>query len=66
MSHKSPTRLLLLVVCAMATGQVVWSQRVAAQQATAGSASGLEVVRLQPDFYMIAGAGGNIAVHIGY
>ena len=28
-------------------------------------ASGLEVLQLRPNFYMIAGAGGNIAVQVG-
>jgi len=38
--------------------------RVLAQQ-PAASGSDLEVVRIRPDFYMIAGVGGNIAVQIG-
>ncbi|MES1254252.1 MAG: MBL fold metallo-hydrolase, partial [Acidobacteriota bacterium] len=36
---------------------------VAAQKPA--SADALDVVQLQPDFYMIAGAGGNIAVQVG-
>ena len=38
--------------------------RALAQQ-PAPAEGGLEVVQIRPDFYMIAGAGGNIAVQIG-
>jgi glyoxylase-like metal-dependent hydrolase (beta-lactamase superfamily II) len=38
------------------------TQRVVAQQDTGG---GLDVVQLRPNFYVIAGAGGNIVVQIG-
>jgi cyclase len=43
----------------LVVGNPVYSQ--AAEQDT----SGLEVVKVRPNFYMIAGAGGNIAVQIG-
>ena len=35
------------------------------QQVSEEEAGGLEVIQLRPNFYMIAGAGGNIAVQIG-
>ena len=38
---------------------------VPAQQPRGDTAPALEVVTLGPDFYMIAGAGGNIGVNIG-
>jgi cyclase len=42
------------------------ANRVTAQQLAAAPATlGIEVVKLQPDFYMLAGAGGNIAMHVG-
>src|SRR3990172_10688969 len=33
--------------------------------AAGGGTGGLDVLQLRPDFYMIAGAGGNVAVQIG-
>src|SRR5207244_7345871 len=33
--------------------------------ARAGEASGLEVLQLRPNFYVIIGAGGNIAIQVG-
>jgi len=38
---------------------------VAAVVVTAGQAPDLEVLQLRPNFYMIAGAGSNIAVQVG-
>src|SRR5207244_437278 len=49
--------LLALVVA----GGPAW---LLAQQGASGN-SDLEVVQVQPDFYMIAGAGGNIALQLG-
>ena len=38
---------------------------LAAQASRAASADGLEVLELRPNFFMIAGAGGNIGVQVG-
>ena len=38
---------------------------LAAQTARAASADGLEVLEVRPNFFMIAGAGGNIGVQVG-
>jgi len=35
------------------------------QEPAAGSSSALEILRIRPNFYMIAGAGSNIAVQVG-
>jgi glyoxylase-like metal-dependent hydrolase (beta-lactamase superfamily II) len=54
------------VMCCLAGGILALSGQenlVMAQQAPAGAP--LEVVRVQPDFYMIAGAGANIGVQVG-
>lgn len=48
-----------LVVAALAVGAVHGAR---AQQA---GGPGLEVIKVRPNFYMIAGAGGNIGVHLG-
>jgi len=53
--------LLAAVVASQAAGPSV---RVAAQ-AAAPSNGALTVLEIKPDFYMIAGAGSNVAVHIG-
>ena len=45
-------RLLLLITCGMSS---LW----------AAEPDGLDVVKVRPNFYMIAGAGGNIGVQIG-
>jgi glyoxylase-like metal-dependent hydrolase (beta-lactamase superfamily II) len=39
--------------------------RESAAQTSPSRADGLDVVQVRPDFYMIAGAGGNIAVQVG-
>ena len=53
------------LVCALAVTTVAagwnWAPRAAAQQA----AGDLDVVQLRPNFYVIAGAGGNIVVQTG-
>ena len=41
------------------------SAALAAQVASAASADGLEVLEVRPNFFMIAGAGGNIGVQVG-
>jgi glyoxylase-like metal-dependent hydrolase (beta-lactamase superfamily II) len=51
----------LLVVAAMAVGAV----QVGTAQQDRAPGAGLEVITLRPDFYMIAGAGGNIGVSVG-
>jgi cyclase len=51
----------LLAAAALALGA---AEAVVAQQ-TPAAGSGLEVIRLRPSFYMIAGAGGNVGVHVG-
>lgn len=38
---------------------------LAAQASPAASADGLEVLEVRPDFFMIAGAGGNVGVQVG-
>jgi glyoxylase-like metal-dependent hydrolase (beta-lactamase superfamily II) len=38
---------------------------LAAFTATFGQSTGLEIVKVRPNFYMIAGAGGNVGVQIG-
>jgi cyclase len=53
------TRWTLAVACAVVACSAVLTQ--AADQ----DPSGLDVVQVRPNFYMIAGAGGNIAVEIG-
>jgi glyoxylase-like metal-dependent hydrolase (beta-lactamase superfamily II) len=52
----------LIVAAALVVSAI---RGVPAQQQRADTAPGLEVVKLGPDFYMIAGAGGNIGVNIG-
>ena len=54
--------LLGIVVCMV----VVEAQRVpVAQRIDTSVAGDLEVIQLRPNFFMIAGAGGNIAVQVG-
>jgi cyclase len=55
------TAWLFAVTSALAAGGVY---RAAAQQKPQGSGD-LEILQIQPNFYMIAGAGANIAVQIG-
>jgi glyoxylase-like metal-dependent hydrolase (beta-lactamase superfamily II) len=56
--HRTTTTFLLTSV--VLTAHVASLAR--AQQATC---SDLDVVQVRPNFYMIAGAGANIAVHVG-
>jgi hypothetical protein len=54
---------IAVVLCVVALDA---APRSAVQElAPATSASGLEILRIRPNFYMIAGAGGNIAVQVG-
>ncbi len=53
--------MLVAVVVCQAAGT---SSRVTAQAGTQ-SDDALTVVEVQPNFYMIAGAGSNVGVHIG-
>ena len=53
-----------VLALAIILGIGVWTPRILAQQST-NSGDELEVLQLRPDVYMIAGAGGNIAVQIG-
>src|SRR5262245_8102530 len=64
-----PRTGVVLIVAAMScwvgvlsAGAIDGRQRPAAPDATAG---GLEVLQVRPNFYMIAGAGGNIGVQVG-
>jgi glyoxylase-like metal-dependent hydrolase (beta-lactamase superfamily II) len=52
-------------VCAIVAFAVAAAHLSAARQAGPRSGTGLEVVKIRPNFYMFAGAGGNIGVHIG-
>lgn len=47
--------------CLLVIGAFIWQ----AQSLSAQQADDLEVLKLRPDFYMIAGAGGNVGVQIG-
>src|SRR5690242_9962851 len=51
------------LVCAAALG--VCALPLAAQQSSPPTSGGLEVLQIRPNFYMIAGAGANIAVQLG-
>jgi glyoxylase-like metal-dependent hydrolase (beta-lactamase superfamily II) len=48
-----------------ATGVIAQQQRQQLLPVSVEEAGGLEVIQLRPNFYMIAGAGGNIAVKAG-
>ena len=56
---RRPRCLLVAVFCVAVGGEAVLAR--ASQQ----SSDDLDVVPVRPDFYMIAGAGGNVAVQIG-
>ena len=65
--------LVLVIVVALVGGiaaqgpETIASQlaRRAQTMAGAGRADGLDVLQLRPNFYVIAGAGGNIGVQVG-
>ena len=55
----------LLVVGLLASSSEASSGLAQRDQAGAGNGSGLTVIQLRPNFYLIAGAGGNIGVQTG-
>ncbi|MEQ1884744.1 MAG: MBL fold metallo-hydrolase [Bryobacteraceae bacterium] len=57
-----PSAAVMLLLSAVFAGGVLLPRTVRAQARSAGD---LEVVKLRENVYMIAGAGGNITVHIG-
>ena len=57
--------LFAVVTVAGATSVPRAQQQPRPQQVSEEEPGGLEVIRLRPNFYMIAGAGGNIAVQAG-
>jgi cyclase len=61
--RRSFTNVITCWTVAAAFGLVVCS--AVSSQAAEPDTGGLEVVRVRPNFYMIAGAGGNIGVQIG-
>jgi glyoxylase-like metal-dependent hydrolase (beta-lactamase superfamily II) len=54
-----PSRALVLVLMATSAGAVVLAQQVSP------AVEGLEVLKVQGNVYMLAGAGGNVAVQVG-
>ena len=52
-------------VCGTAAVAFAWLAAGVSVQAAEPNTDGLDVVQVRPNFYMIAGAGGNIAVQIG-
>ena len=54
--------LCILAVVAVLVG---WGPHVIARQAGAPTADGLDLVQIRPNFYVIAGAGGNIVMQTG-
>jgi cyclase len=57
--------LLAVVTVAGVTGATSVIRAQQRQQPSEEDAGGLEVLQLRPNFYMIAGAGGNIGVQVG-
>src|SRR5262245_59599714 len=53
-----------LVTLAAALGAIIWGSAGQTARAQQNSAR-IEVVQLRPNFFLIAGAGGNIAVQVG-
>jgi cyclase len=58
-------RLLAAVTAFVALVAAAPERPLAAAQGPAAGAGSLEVIQVRPDFFMIAGAGGNIAVQTG-
>src|SRR4026208_2519809 len=52
-------------LCFVALGAAVEPEAAQAQAAGAASSGGLEVLQVRANFFMIAGAGGNIGVQVG-
>jgi cyclase len=68
--HSSKTTMIRIfsnrITCATLAAAVVWvGSGVAPTQAAEPQNGDLDVVQVRPNFYMIAGAGGNIGVQIG-
>jgi glyoxylase-like metal-dependent hydrolase (beta-lactamase superfamily II) len=61
--RRIPAALVAFVLPLLATPHVGGGALVLAAPQQQGAA--LDVVQVRPDFYMIAGAGGNVAAHIG-
>jgi hypothetical protein len=59
-SHSASTILCVIAVAAVLV--VGWDARPSARQQTS---DGPDVVQIRPNFYVIAGAGGNVVVQIG-
>jgi cyclase len=62
-ARRSLSHGLTCWTAAAALGWLVWG--AVSSQAAEPDNSGLDVVKVRPNFYMIAGAGGNIGVQIG-
>ena len=58
-THAAPTAVCVLAIAAFLFSG--WERPTAAQQAS----DGLDLVQIRPNFYVIAGAGGNILVQLG-
>jgi len=59
------TTCFLLVIGLLASSSEARTGLAQRDQGAAGNGSGLTVIQLRPNFYMIGGAGGNIGVQIG-
>ena len=57
-THAAPTAVCLLAIAAFLVQRMGTARRAAWQQAS----DGLDLVQIRPNFYVIAGAGGNIVV----
>lgn len=62
---KIPVWPAVATLVALAAGQAGTAPSGQLPPAAGGETGGLDVLQLRPDFYMIAGAGGNVAVQIG-
>ena len=60
-----PNARLLALLAVIVVGQAAGPPSRVAAQAEPQSDSGLRVLEIKPNFYMISGAGSNVAVHIG-
>ena len=58
-AHTASSAVCVLAIAAFLLGG--WEHPTAAQQAS----DGLDLVQMRPNFYVIAGAGGNVVVQIG-
>jgi cyclase len=62
MKSETVTRILSAI---LAVGGLLFGGPVASRAAAPDDGGGLDVIKVRPNFYMIAGAGGNIGVDIG-